>query len=96
MAISHAGHNHPSTPSARAKCRRGQQTQGATQTATPRALKVPDEEFHPADKDRCCYNCRLRLIEWKGMTRISRMMIYVCEKCYYMLDKDEPIEPMEV
>jgi len=96
--IDHSGHDHPATPAGRSKCRRanGVSSPKAPKGATPRVLDLDDEEKRPADKARCCYNCGLRQIEWKGTVPVSGQFTFTCEKCKYIIVNAPDLTPVEV
>lgn len=89
---SHANCSHEATRAGRARCRRAN---GAPTTARPRWIDFSDKEKHPADRSRCCYNCVLREIAWRGRN-INGMMLFVCDKCLYVIGQDEDRIPYSV
>lgn len=95
--IDHSKCDHPRTPSGRSKCRRAHGVGSArNRQATPRVLDLGEEEKRPADKARCCYNCGVRQIEWRGTIPVSGMMIFTCEKCKYLINKAQDLVAVEV
>lgn len=95
--MSHTTCEHPSTPSARAKCRRANGVR-STSDATPRALrqKKEDEEERPADRSRCCNVCRLRKIEWRGTDLETGRLLDTCTKCMYHIQFSDDLVDVEV
>lgn len=95
--IDHSGHDHPATPAGRSKCRRSLGAGTKSKGATPRALKLDDdEEKRPADKARCCYNCGVRLIEWFGTIPLTGQKVWLCTKCKYLIKNDPNLRAVEV
>lgn len=96
--MSHTTCEHPSTPAARAKCRRANGVSTPrTEGATPRVLRLRDDrEEHPADPARCCTVCKLRKIEWKGTDYITGILLYLCDKCKYHATLSGDLQEVEV
>jgi hypothetical protein len=95
--ISHKDCDHPSTPSARAKCRRARG--GATPKEvdfTPRE-RAPKErkQSTPRDRDKQCMNCGIERIMYQGTDPLTGIILLVGERCEYMvrrsLDKVEVV-----
>jgi hypothetical protein len=94
--IDHSGHDHPATPAGRSKCRRAHGAPTKKAGASIRVLDLDDDEKRPADKSRCCYNCGVRQIEWRGTVPIENQYIFTCEKCKYVIKNSPDLQPMEV
>lgn len=97
--IDHSHCDHPRTPSGRAKCRRanGVSTPKAKRGAKIHYLALDDaDEIRPADKARCCYNCGIRIIEWKGTIPLTGQYVFTCEKCKYLIVNATDLQAMEV
>jgi hypothetical protein len=98
MTMDHSKCDHPRTPAGRSKCRRANGVSTPrTKLATTRVLDLDDEkEDRPADKARCCYNCGVRKIEWKGTIPVSGMFLFTCEKCKYLIVNAPDLQAIEV
>jgi hypothetical protein len=89
--MDHTKCDHPSTSGARAKCRRASRAgDSPTTQATPRTPKADKEKVirTPRDKDRECMNCGVERFEYRGRDLASGTMLYVGERCYYMIQND--------
>lgn len=95
--INHSNCDHPSTSSARAKCRRQLAAGGEGKAprkkmgATPREPGGKDDNYGqtPREKWMECDKCGVERIAYKGTDPVSKVLIYVGEKCYWYI-KDAP------
>lgn len=113
--ISHAECLHPSTPSARAKCRRAKAKGEVLEPgfhpplyslgpppATPKVVGEAKEKERnrgktPRDKSKQCHICGVEKIVAKGTHRtMPDLTLLVGEDCFYYLDPEEKITPMDV
>lgn len=96
MAIDHSQCEHEKNSKARAKCRRAQAEGDAPPRrkviktglgATPRSVKDDDDNYGqtPRDRDKQCMNCGVEKIEYKGTDPLSGLLLYVGEKCEYIV-----------
>lgn len=97
--ISHAQCDHPSTPGARAKCRRARSkgevhAEVQEEGATPKEVDFSKERNRgrtPRDRDKQCDICGIEKIELRGRHRWNDMLISVGEDCTYYLDPDQEV-----
>lgn len=96
--ISHKDCAHPSTPSARAKCRRALQGGKPKEVWHPpmvlpqgrASVKVLDDDNYgqtPKDKSRECHVCGVEKIEFRGTDSLTGLLLFVGEKCKYMVKR---------
>lgn len=91
--ISHKDCEHPSTPSARAKCRRAQAKgeDGATVKevnftgVSQKKASVDKYGQTPRDRDKQCQNCGVERILYRGTDPLSGLLLFVGERCEYMV-----------
>jgi hypothetical protein len=90
--IDHSKCDHPRTSGARAKCRRG----GSQGTAEVKA-STKEVDFKgsggskpktPRDRENQCMVCGVERFEYRGRDPLTGTMLYVGEKCYYMVQND--------
>jgi hypothetical protein len=97
--INHTNCDHPSTSSARGKCRKARAAGGEYKGtgATPKELdlsKAATSKFKdnygqtPRDRDKQCDVCGVEKIAWRGLDVISGVVLYVGDKCFYMVKQD--------
>lgn len=107
--ISHKDCGHPSTPGARAKCRRQKKEPwpspplyslgpppGATKV---RRSKDEDDDRYgqtPRDRDKQCVVCGVEKIAFRGTDPISGILLFVGERCEYMVRRAEDRREVEV
>jgi len=99
--ISHKDCDHLSTPGARAKCRRAKG--GATpkevdlSKANRSRAKDPDDNYGqvPRDRDKQCMNCGVEKIAWKGTDPLSNLLLFVGERCEYIVRRSLDKAPAE-
>lgn len=96
LMINHTNCEHPSTSSARAKCRRGI----AQGNATPKIIDTRDgtptgRPRTPSDPAKCCDICGVERISAKGTPPIERRLIFVGPKCEYYLNDAPDITPID-
>jgi hypothetical protein len=100
--ISHTACSHPSTPSARSKCRRARAKGEAPEetTAVERQASIKEVNFErerntgttPRDRDKQCDICGVeKTVAW-GKDRLRDLHLYVGERCFYYLDPDSQIK----
>lgn len=103
--ISHAECDHPSTPGARAKCRRARaggktaretQQGGHTSEEGPRSpasstFKERNTGTTPKDRALQCDVCGVERIMWRGTDILTGLMLYVGGRCFYMVKRGDPI-----
>lgn len=98
--ISHKDCDHPSTPGARAKCRRarGGATPKEVDLSKASRAKDPDDNYGqtPRDRDKQCVVCGVEKIEWRGTDPLSGILLFVGAKCEYMVRRSEDKAPVEV
>ncbi len=97
--ISHKDCEHPSTPSARAKCRRAKAGGSVKEVDFSRSERTSrgggggPRQQTPRDRDKQCMVCGVERIVWKGTDPLSGLILFVGERCEYMvrrsLDKVE-------
>ena len=97
--ISHKTCDHPSTPGARAKCRRAQGAgKPKTEWHPPLVLpekraSVKDVDFEdrygqtPRDRDKQCMVCGVERIAYRGTDPVSNLLLFVGERCRYMVKR---------
>lgn len=95
--INHSNCDHPRTSSARAKCRKAQAngkvhtdaSQGATPVEVDMRRSDPTGKAQtPRDRDKQCDVCGVERIAYRGLDVISGVVLYVGERCYYMVKRD--------
>ena len=93
--INHSNCDHPSTKSARAKCRRYLNADGVefTRSATMRGGGLKGQV--PRDKDKTCDNCGVERITLRGTDPMNGVLRYVGEKCSYILKQAADITPLD-
>jgi hypothetical protein len=101
--ISHTDCDHPSTPSARARCRRARakgevlEPDSSPQGATPKV--IPEKERNrgktPRDRWKQCHVCGVERIVAQGKDRLRDLTLLVGEDCFYYLDPEQPIISLE-
>lgn len=104
MAMSHAQCDHPSTPSARAKCRRAN-GQGRKKTEWHPPLVLPEKRASvkgvdlsdnygqtPKDKALECNVCGVERIAYRGTDPLTGLLLFVGEKCQYMVKRAPDFE----
>ena len=95
--ISHAECDHPSTPGARAKCRRARAGGGETQTIerSPRQTKSGLRERNtgttPKDRALQCDVCGVERIMWRGRDVLTSLTLYVGSRCFYYVKEGDPV-----
>lgn len=95
--IDHTNCDHPSTSGARAKCRRARAAGGVHTEdgqATPKDVDFSKsggggkKAQTPRDRDKQCDVCGVERIAYRGLDVISGVVLYVGERCYYMVKRD--------
>ena len=89
MTIDHSKCDHPRTSKGRAWCRR--QREGG---ATPKTVDMSkagssrvDPPKTPRDKDQECMVCGVERYEYRGSDPLNGILLYVGEKCKYMVQR---------
>lgn len=101
--IDHSDCDHPSTSSARAKCRRARadgrefQEGGQTQEAGPRTPTAPTQRERnrgttPRDKDKQCDVCGVERILYRGTDPLSGVMLTVGDRCLYYIQRSKDLQ----
>ena len=88
MTINHASCDHESSSSARAKCRRA--IAGGAKKAPSKVIDLRDgtptgRPRTPSDPAKCCDICGVERIILKGTDPLRGILIFVGEKCAYMV-----------
>lgn len=91
MTINHSNCDHPSTSSARSKCRRAhanghEVAQGASVKTVNFARGGAKKASTPRDRDKQCDICGVERIVMRGTPPVEGYMIFVGEKCAYYLN----------
>lgn len=105
MGMSHTDCAHPSTSGARAKCRRANGGGPKKEQWHPPMIlppegasikTMPDDNYGqtPRDRDKQCMNCGVEKIAYRGTDPLTHLLIFVGEKCEYMVRRSE--DRMEV
>lgn len=96
--ISHAECSHPSTPGARAKCRRARANGQEVKTTERVSVATPKETGRernrgttPRDRDLQCDVCGVERIMWRGCDVLTGLLLYVGERCFYYVKEGDPI-----
>lgn len=96
--IDHSRCDHPSTSSARAKCRRAQ-ARGDAVPQNGAAVKEVDfsgsggaKSSTPRDKDRACMVCGVEPFTARGRDVVNDTMLYVGDRCFYMIQRDPDLQ----
>lgn len=95
--INHSNCDHPSTSSARAKCRRG--AKGDT-PATPKVVDMRDgtptgRPKTPRDRENQCDNCGVERVTLRGTDPVDGIMKFVGDKCEYIVRHATDITPVD-
>jgi hypothetical protein len=107
--IDHSQCDHPSTSSARAKCRRAR-AGGDTKAPREKASKKevwfglahhnPDRERNrgttPRDRDRQCAVCGVEKIQFRGTDQVSGILLFVGERCLWRIKNSPDLRMIEV
>lgn len=105
--INHSTCDHPSTSGARAKCRRARQNDDPTPKvkgeATPKHIGPshhdPTRERNrgttPRDRDKQCHICGVERIEYRGTDALTGILLYVGERCLYMVKSAPDLQSVE-
>lgn len=107
--IDHSQCDHPSTSSARAKCRR-QRSGGSDSTPKQRASKKevwvgfahhnPDRERNrgttPRDRDKQCASCGVERIQFRGTEPTTGILLFVGERCFWRIKNAPDLRMIEV
>lgn len=95
--INHSNCSHPSTSSARSKCRKAKAGGGeytGSGGATPRVIgekSTAERDTYgqtPRDRDKQCDVCGVERIAWRGLDVISGIVLYVGDRCKYYVVQD--------
>lgn len=93
--ISHTQCEHPSTSSARAKCRRARAKGGVhTEQGGASVVEVDFSKAEtkksstPRDKERACMVCGVEPFTARGHDEVNGQYLYVGDKCFYMIKRD--------
>lgn len=100
--ISHKTCEHPSTPSARAKCRRANGVGPKKQDWHPPMVlpqgraSVKEVDFRgdsygqtPRDRDKQCMVCGVERILYRGTDTLSGLLLFVGDRCQYMVKRSD-------
>ena len=98
--ISHKDCAHESTSGARAKCRRANGQGPKKEPWHPpmvlpekgASVKVVDFDNYgqtPRDRDKQCMNCGVEKIAFRGTDPLSGLLLFVGERCEYMVRRSE-------
>ena len=95
--ISHSDCDHPSTSSARARCRRaranGQEVK-TTERSPQSKTDGPRERNRgttPRDKDMQCDICGVEKILYRGTDPLSGLMLTVGDRCLYYIQRSDDL-----
>lgn len=95
--INHSNCDHPSTSSARARCRR--QANGGTTKATPKELDFTGsggaKAQTPGRRDLECDNCGVERIAYRGTDPLTGVLRFVGERCYYTVKRSPDTIPLD-
>lgn len=98
--ISHKDCDHPATSKDRARCRKAR-AGGATPkkvdfSGVERRSKDDDKYGQtPRDRDKQCMNCGIEKISWRGTDPLSGLLLFVGEKCEYIVRRSLDKAPAE-
>jgi DNA-directed RNA polymerase subunit M/transcription elongation factor TFIIS len=90
--INHSTCDHESTSSARAKCRRARANGKVHTSASTKQIDMRDgtptgKAQTPRDRDKQCDNCGVEKIEYRGTDLLTQRLLYVGERCRYMIKR---------
>lgn len=97
--INHTACDHPSTSSARARCRRAR-ANGSTHTergevkATPHIVGSDGKPQTPRFKSDECHVCGVEKIEFKGTDQWTGLLVLVGERCAWRVKRSDNFEAL--
>lgn len=89
--IDHSKCEHARTSSARAKCRRGgsnSEVKASTKEVDFRG-SGGKKGSTPRDRENQCMVCGVERFEYRGHDKLTGTMLYVGDKCFYMVKDDD-------